>query len=203
MNNKIVNVLAIFFYLVFVNLAQAMTIDYQEGRWSEPMNGLRGRLLIEPRPKVNNSTIIGVALELLNVSDHPIMILNNPELINVELFNGAGKPFESRRDLPFDGLVPFPEWKLIQPGQSIKFAVESQSAGVPQGVIFIDLYAPGDIDRVWTPDPAVQGSEYFLRATFRQGKNLKDSPPASWNGTLDLPFVKIDEKQIDNRGEKN
>ncbi len=194
--------LIIFFCLLLVGRSQAMPIDYEAGRWSEPVNGLRGRLLIEPRPKVNDSTIIGVALELMNVSDHPIMILNSPELINTELFNGAGKPIEPRRDLPMDGLVPFPEWKSIPSGQSIKFAIESHSAGVPLGVIFIDLYAHGDVDRVWTPDPAVQGSEYYLRGTFQQGKDLKDSPPASWNGTINLPFVKIDGEQPVSKNEK-
>ena len=186
--------LTTFICLMLVGVAQAMPIDYKEGAWSKPVNGLRGRLLIEQRPTINDSMIIGVVLELENVSDRPLLVLNDPALADVELFDGAGKPIASRRDLPLDGLVAYPEWKTIPPHQSIQFAIESHSVGVPHGVIFIDLYAHNYVDRVWTPDPAVHGSEYFLHGTFRHAKDVKDDLPTHWNGTLELPFVKITAK---------
>ena len=186
--------LTIFACLVFGGLAQAMPIAYKESEWSEPVNGLRGRLRIEQRPPLNESTIIGVVLELQNVSDQPIAVLTDPVLDKVELLDGAGKPIVPRRDLSIDGLVAAPEWKTIPPQQSIQFAIESHSAGVPHGVVFIDLYAHNDVDRVWTPDPAVHGSEYFLRGTFRHAKDVKNDLPTHWNGTLELPFVRITAK---------
>lgn len=170
----------------FCTRTDALPIDYTEGRWSELVDGLRGRLIIEERPKINDSTIIGVSLELQNASEYRLTVLDDPEQVAVELFGGDGKPISPRTDLSRSGPVPFPEWKTITPGQSIQFRIESYTVGVPHGVIFIAFH-----DKVWTPDPAIQGSEYYLRGTFQQTKDVKRSPQEHWVGTIDLPFVKI------------
>ena len=182
---RIIGILACLSFLL-VGVVWAMTIDYREGSWSESVNGLRGRLIVEQKPKINDSVIIGVSLELQNDSNELIAILADPERIESELFNGAGKPVLSRTDSPRSGPVPYPEWKAIPSGKSIKFSIESYTVGVPKGVTFIAFH-----DKVWTINSSGKDLEYFLRGIFNHTKDDKDNLSERWSGTLNLPFVKI------------
>jgi hypothetical protein len=157
------------------------------GDWSKPVNGLRGRLLRYAPPRVNKTEIIGVEVEVKNVSITPLAVRNDPASVRVCLIGPDGQPIEP--GLPFvrSGPVASPQWGVLPRDSSLSFSLYDYGVGVPEGQgALLALLPPS---RVWMLKPG----KYTLRGTFTVQPAADDNPPKNaWKGQLDLPPLDIE-----------
>lgn len=149
--------------------------------WSEPVNGLAGRLLVEfedLKPGLRH----GVYLELKNHSFDPIAVPNQP-LIHSELFDTSGKPI-STKGYPASGPIPIPQWAIVPRDAYIGFRVDMQIVGVPtreQGMVLLAIGGKN-----WE----VRAGAYELK-TALVFKKEDEGPQNQWVGELELPPVEV------------
>lgn len=147
--------------------------------WSEPAEGLSGRLRVEfedLKPGLRHA----VYLELRNHSLNPVAVINQPR-IHAELFDSAGKPV-STSDYPASGPIPNPQWAVIPRDAYIGFRIDMQTVGVPTRKHGMALIAVGG--RSW----GLRAGEYVLK-TALVFKYEKDGPQNQWVGELELPSI--------------
>jgi hypothetical protein len=146
--------------------------------WSKPVNGLQGRLVRHPKPTVNSTQIIGIAVELKNASTEPMAVPNDPASVNVELFDSDGKPVPQTA-LPRSGPVPLPQWGVLPRDSYLGFSLYDYGVGIPkdQGAL-LSLLPPV---KAWLLNPG----KYTLAGTFTVPKG-KLLPKDAWVGRLDL-----------------
>ena len=87
--------------------------------WSEPANGLSGRLRVEFED-LKPGLRYAVYLELRNHALTPVAVINQPE-INAELLDPAAKPV-SASGFPISGPIPNPQWAVIPGMPALLFA---------------------------------------------------------------------------------
>jgi hypothetical protein len=158
-----------------------------EGSWSEAVNGLLGRLVRYVPPRVNRTEIIGISVELKNVSTKPLAVQNDPASVRVRLGRADGSIIDP--SLPFvrSGPVANPEWSVFPPNAYLGFSLYDYGVGVPdmEGAM-LALLPPS---RVWVLKPG----KYTLWGTFTvQLAEGDDRPKNAWMGKLDLPPLEID-----------
>jgi hypothetical protein len=149
--------------------------------WSEPINGLSGRLRIEfedLRPGLRHA----VYLELRNHSVNPVAVTNQPR-VNAELFDVAGKPVSSS-DFPLSGPIPNPQWALIPRDAYLGFRIDMQTVGVPTREQGMALIAIGG--KSW----GLRAGEYVLKAAL-VFKKEDGAPQDQWIGELELPPIDV------------
>jgi hypothetical protein len=149
--------------------------------WSEPVNGLSGRLLVEfehLRPGLRHA----VYLELRNHSFAPIAVINQPG-IRAELYDSAGNSVGASV-FPTSGPIPEPQWAIIPSDAYLSFRIDMQTVGVPTAEHGAVLLALGG--KSWGLRPGA----YTLRTaiTFSQKDN---APSEQWIGELELPPVEV------------
>lgn len=155
--------------------------------WSEAVNGLRGRLVRYPRPHVNDTEIIGVAVELKSVSATALAVRNDPASVRVRLCRPDGTPIDSTLALPRGGPVAAPQWGVIPPYAYLGFSLYDYGVGVPQGQGALLAILPPV--QAWLLKPG----KYILRGTFTVQPAAEDNPPKNaWKGQLDLPPLEIE-----------
>lgn len=160
--------------------------DKQAG-WSEVVNGLRGRLVRYPRPYVNDTEIIGVAVELKSVSATALAVRNDPASLRVRLCRPDGTPIDSTLALPRSGPVAAPQWGVIPPYAYLGFSLYDYGVGVPRGQGALLAMLPPI--QAWLLKPG----KYTLRGTFTVQPAAEDNPPKNaWKGRLDLPPLEIE-----------
>jgi hypothetical protein len=154
--------------------------------WSPEVKGLRGRLVRQTQPPVGTTEIIGVAVELKNVSAEPLAVRNDPAAVRLDLFDAKGQSMP-RAWLSRSGPIPFPQWGIVPGGCYLGFSLYDYGVGVPQGqgpLLALLPYA-GD----WILKPG----KYTLRGTFNVQPRASDDPPKNaWRGELDLPPLEIE-----------
>jgi len=152
------------------------------GEWSKPVNGLRGRLLRYAPPHVNKTEIIGVEVELKNVSKEPLAVRNDPASIRLRLIGPNGQPIDPGLPSHRSGPVALPQWGVLPRDSSLSFSLYDYGVGVPEGQgALLALLPPS---RVWMLKPG----KYTLRGTFTVEPAASDNPPKNaWKGQLDLP----------------
>jgi dienelactone hydrolase len=170
-------------------LARWLAPEVREtGDWSEPVAGLRGRLLFGEGERLNGTRMGIVYLELQNVSDvgNPMEIyFNIDNALPCDLFDGAGKPVVQAGS-PASIKTPDSYWIALPHDSSLRFRVSVTGYGVPRdGGLQIGMMG-GD----WRI-PAGSPGDYFLAARFIVSPPKDPNRPRPWKGFLKLPRVKI------------
>lgn len=152
-------------------------------RWSNPVNGLLGRLVVKNKPnKYNETNLLDIILELKNVSAKPIAIQNNRDAVSFKLHDLRGY------DIPQSGYVrsgpvPYPQWAVIPRDSYWGFSLYDWAVGIPgAGGTFIALP-----NHVWL----LKEGEFILHATFAIKDIGEDRPENAWSGKLILPPLRI------------
>jgi hypothetical protein len=159
------------------------------GRWSDAVDGVRGRLLFDERAtsvKGLREGIVYLQLQSVAVGEsihiyyavskfpfRPVLRDAGGNLVQEGLLPSSGMPRPCWLVLPFDSAL------LLRTGAS------STSPTVP-GLTVIGARAGGN----WFIPGAVT-NDYFLSATFTATIPEGESRPRMWEGTLKLPPIKI------------
>jgi hypothetical protein len=155
--------------------------------WSEPVNGLQGRLVRYAPPRVNKTAIIGISVELKNVSANPLAVQNDPASVHMRLFRSDGSVIDPSLPLVRSGPVAFPQWSILPPDAYLGFSLYDYGVGVPE--IEGALLAVLPPSRVWLLKPG----KYTLRGTATVHSAAQDKHPKNaWKGQLDLPPLELE-----------
>jgi hypothetical protein len=156
-----------------------------EAGWSAPVNGLRGRLVRYELPPTGTTPIIGVALELKNVSTEPLAVLADAEAVPLKLFHADGTPVENA-GLARSGPVGPPQVAVLPRDSYLGFSLYDYGWGVPQGqTAFLPVRRGG----AWVLKPG----KYILRGTFTpEPPEVETYRKNAWRGRLDLPPLEIE-----------
>ena len=162
-----------------------------DAAWSKPVNGLRGRLIIEPA-KEQNSPFCRVFVELENVDDvaGQKRIRFDTDKLSLRVTDSDGKAL-SVANGPYDGRKPLWETIALPFEGTIKFRVSFSGLGYKPGLdrAIIDI----DGGKAWIiPQDA---SAYYLSGSLTIAKEKGDHPHMDWSGTLELPKALIPKAQ--------
>ena len=154
------------------------------GIWSEPVNGLSARLLMEPEEiksaNHQSSFRYKVILEVKNVQRDILAISSQPSFVDVEIRNAKGEllPDGGYRQ---SGPIPLPQWAHIPGNTYMGVRVDMTAVGLPRGsaLVGIDGYV-----RFLKP------GTYTVRATLSARKD-KSGPNNQWLGDMKLPAVTV------------
>lgn len=174
-------------------LLAAATAAAAEDGWSEPVNGLRGRLLMHREESFNGTCMVGVHLEL---EDAGAGSIGGPILFRVR-----GKDFTfavsdaDGRDVPEPGMKVYsgpgfvvPPELVLPYGGAIRFPVSFRGFGVmPDQAAF---FAVPDW-KCWSLPR--DGKAYFLGGTLEiaDGQLPRTERGVVWHGKIELPRVRI------------
>lgn len=149
--------------------------------WSEPTNGLSGRLRVEFED-INPGIRLAVYTELKNHSFEPVTVTNQPK-VQAELFDSSQRSIGTA-GLTMSGPIPRQQWATIPSDAYIGFRVDMQTVGVPAREHGKALLALGN--KSWELQPG----EYVLKVSL-EFKQEKDGPTNQWTGKLELPTVQV------------
>jgi hypothetical protein len=158
------------------------------GGWSEPVNGLRGRLLFTEDARFNGTRMGAVYLEIQNVSD----VLNPMEIyydtfhaLPCELLDGSNQPVAQAAS-PADIMSPTPFWIMLPYDSTLRFRVSVSGYGIPKDAgLSIGLMSGN-----WIIPPTSRAA-CFLSASFSVTPPETKDHLHAWHGVLNLPKVKI------------
>jgi len=158
-------------------------LEDKSGRWSSPVNGLLGRLVVRNKPNEYNETnLLDVVLELKNVSTKPIAIKNNRDAVSFKLYDLRGYAIP-QSGYSKSGPVPYPQWAVIPRDSYWGFSLYDWTVGIPGGGgTFIALP-----NHVWL----LKEGEFILHATLTVKDTGEDRPENAWSGELILPPLRI------------
>lgn len=149
--------------------------------WSDPINGLSGRLRVEfedLQPGLRHA----IYLELRNHLFTPVAVTNQPQT-HAELFDSAGNPVDLA-GFPVSGPAPDAQWAVIPRDAYMGLRVDMQTVGVPTREHGMALLAIGG--KSW----ALKASQYVLNVRLEYN-NQQDGPDNQWVGNLTLPPVEV------------
>jgi len=162
------------------------------GEWSQPTNGLRGRLLFAEASKADKyGLLIGeVYLELQNVSAGDTMYVYyvaSKSPLHCQLHDFGGKTVESEPSPGSDGR-PSPCWLALPYDSTLRFDTRLGPAFAPaHPCLFICVGLEGGAWEI----PLTATNDYYLSGTFSSISTTNETRPRVWEGTLKLPPVKI------------
>jgi hypothetical protein len=179
-------------WLLLISLAASTTArgndDDAEG-WSEPSNGVRGRLVMRCSHVINGTMIVATHVELKNVWDvaNALAVDVSDKHFTFRVTDAEGK------DLPdspaiFSGIqAPLPDLILPFDG-SIRFRIGPRGFGIAG-----DKAALLDLGPNFGREIPKDGKTYFLRGVFEVPKmpNNRTGPAVRWQGRIELPPVRI------------
>ena len=149
------------------------------GAWSKPVDGVSGRLLIEPE-----ALALGVRhavhAELKNETLEPIVLTSQPRC-DARLLDAAGTPVQAA-GFPSSGPMPSPHWVTVPPDAYVGLRIDMRTAAIPTRERGQALVALGG--RTW----ALGAGSYVLSATLTFDAQGNGSQ-RQWLGMLDLPPV--------------
>ena|SRR5215207_3845542 len=149
--------------------------------WSEPINGLSGRLRVEFED-LGIGLRHAIHLELRNHSSTPVAVINQPE-VRAELYDSSGRPVDTL-GYPMSGPIPGAQWAAIPRDSYLGFRVDMQTVGVPTREQGMALIAVGG--RTWR----VEAGTYVLE-TAVVFERREEGPANQWVGELELPPVEV------------
>jgi hypothetical protein len=154
------------------------------GHWSKPVKGLQGRLVRHPAPKLQDTEIVAISLELKNISTGVLSVRNDPGYLKYQMF-GPDKKMIPPKGLLRYGPVPEPQWATLPPDCYLGFSLYDGGVGIPKGkATLLALY----YNNCWLLQPGT----YSLEATFTVvSLPAPGTPPNVWIGALDLPPLEI------------
>ena len=147
--------------------------------WSQPNNGLSGRLRVEfedLKPGLRHA----VYLELRNFSFDAVAVTNQPQ-VHAELFDSSGKPI-STSDISLSGPIPPAQWAVIPRDAYLGFRIDLQTGGVPTREHGLALLGVGG--KTWM----LRAGCYLLNVAVAF-KAADHAPKNPWIGELQLPGV--------------
>jgi len=160
--------------------------DSTDTSWSEPANGLRGRLLVLPSEKPE-SPFCRVYIEFQNVSDvaGQMKLRFTPEKLQLAVTDRNGNRVATANG-SYDGMSPLWEPVLLPYGGTLRFQISFPGLGYKPETdkVIVDV-GPS---KAWIIPQ--DGSTYYLSGTLSIQKE-KGNPPHDWSGTLTLPRVAI------------
>lgn len=162
-------------------MGQTGTQAHPVNSWSEPVNGLSGRVRVEfedLKPGLRHA----IYLELRNHSFNPIAVTNQPQ-IRAELANSGGKPVPTAA-ISSGGPIHPPQWGVIPSDAYIGFRIDMQTVGVPTREQGAALLATGG--RAWR-----LGAGRFVLTISLVFNGTTGGPTNQWAGELSLPPVDI------------
>ncbi len=192
-----INFMKIFFSTIFIfvnclcfagSVIEPITI----GDWSEPTNGLRGRLLFSEDAKFEGTEIGVIYLELQNVSDvlNPMEIYFDASQFQFGLGDVDGKSPMYNGGVVFDGFVLGPYWINLPQDSTLRFQINENGYGIPK-----DAGLAIGLPRNFWVIPKTATNDYFLSASFDAIPAKDKDHIHAWKGVLKLPPVKIPAKR--------
>jgi hypothetical protein len=168
---------SILFFLVLVSVNSFAGTE-ETGAWSEPVDGLRGRLIAKEGSAFHGTRMVDIYLELENVSNvgNPMQFYFDPiKSIESRCFDPNGKDL-IQPPTAADVITPSAYWLSIPNDGKLKFKISVTGYGVYENSG--TNIKPGD------------KSKYYLEA------KLISHPPESsriraWSGELKFPKVLI------------
>lgn len=157
----------------------------EDVEWSRPINGLRGRLVLRPRGENNGTKILGLDLQLQNVTTDTMRVVNDPGDIRVQVFDAVGKATVKESGLPRSGPVPNPSVCVLPRDAYLGFALDTTTVGIPRDrPALLPLHSQD-----WILEPG----KYVITATYSVAKT-KIRPEGVWLGTMELPPIVLEVK---------
>jgi hypothetical protein len=184
---------------IFVNclcFAGSVTEPLSIGEWSEPTNGLRGRLLFAERTNNWSLATEGIVyLELQNISPSDTLYVyynfqNSAPIC--ELHDDAGKMIKNRPDTGSDWL-PSSCWLSLPNDSTLRFQTGGSNSEPNHPCLYIISKFFGGKWEI----PLTATNDYYLSGTFSSLSTTNGTRPRVWEGTLKLPPVKIPVKSSD------
>jgi len=165
-------------------IPRAPILEEKSGRWSSPVNGLRGQLYARNKPsKYSKTTLLDIVLELKNVSREPIAIKYDQDALSFKLHDLRGYSIPQSGHVG-SGPVPYPQWAVVPRDSYRGFSLYDRRVGIPSGGgTFIAL--PNH--HVWL----LKEGEFILHATLAVKDVGEDRPENTWSGKLMLPPLRI------------
>ena len=166
-----------------MTVPREMVSEAKLERWSEVVNGLQGRLIVENKPnKYNETDLLDIILELKNVSTKSIAIQNNRDAVSFKLHELRGYAVPQTGYVK-SGPVPYPQWATIPRDSYWGFSLYDWTVGIPGGGgTFIALP-----NNVWL----LKEGEFILYGTLTTKGIGKDEPENAWSGELVFPPLRI------------
>ena len=134
--------------------------------WSQPVEGIRGRLVLTRGDTFNGTLQIKVLLELQNVSD----IANSMHILNGYAYTFNLTDSDGKNQSPFCGpvdiLMPNDTVGLVLPHEStLRFLVSISGIGIPKDKV-AQLSVPYESGHICWVIEGGKTSPYFLSGTF-------------------------------------
>jgi len=207
MKTKIITclMLAVFIQYCF---GQTDTNVLAVGEWSAPVSDgiwpLRGRLLVYDAVPDKGSDVMWpearVYLELQHVADAPLamklsigIFTDDLTKLHFEMRNGHDKLIKTET-IFYNGVLPDPYSAILPPDSTLRVRVDRGVRSQKPDGLLVD--APGGD---WTLRPGTT-NDYYLSASFSHPTNNPSGLNYhAWQGTLQLPKVKIPIENIRKR----
>ena len=159
------------------------------GEWSKPVDGLRARLVLGEDPKLNGTRRAIIYLELQNHSLWETAYFYydaSKSPLQCTLRDPWGKTNVSKGAV-YNGPIYAPCWLALPHDSTLRFRVTLPGFGIPKNA---GLFLAGCLPDAWVI-PASDTNQYFLSGTFTSTPPKSESRPRTWQGTLDLPELKV------------
>lgn len=169
-----------------ISAVAAVSLDKVE-EWSQPVNGLVARLQVLPAEKPD-SPFCRVLIEMQNVDDvaGQKRIRFDPDRLELHVIDSEGKQLPKASG-PYDGETPFWEPTLLPYFGTMKFQISFPGLGYHPATdkVIIDV---GSTNAWIIPQ---DGLTYWLSGKLQIDQQKGDHRHMDWNGTLELPKVRI------------
>jgi hypothetical protein len=159
----------------------------ETGAWSEPVNGLRGRLIAKEDSTFRGTRMIAVYMELENVSDvgNPMQLYFDPiKSVESRCVDSNGKDLK-QPPTAADVITPSAYWLSIPNDGKLRFKISVTGYGVYDNSGTNIQMMSGN----WLIKPGDK-QKYYLQAKF-----ISQPPELSriraWSGEVELPKVLI------------
>ena len=154
--------------------------------WSDTVENLKARLLVEPKDILNGAARMSVILELQSASEARELTEFHlaRKALKFAVVDGKGKAVSQPEMVAYGGPVPGPWTVSLAPGKSRRVDVTGGGLSIRANLAaVIDLGHP-----VWEFKRGDAGP-YYLQASLEVAKDPADA--SAWSGTIQLPKAHI------------
>lgn len=170
-----------------IKLLASVSHDSDEVVWSQPVKGLRARLLVLPSEN-SASPFCKVMMEMENVGDvaGQKKIRFDPDRLRLQVVDNQGKELPTANG-PYDGTTPTWEPILLPYSGTMKFQISFPGLGYQPATdkVIVDV---GSTNAWVIPQ---DGLTYWLSGKLKVDQQKEDHVLMDWSGTLELPKVRI------------